>query len=248
MDKINILVIEDTPDDGLALKEVLEENNYNVIAIASTFQEALIFFYQLSVDLVIIDVYLGANPDGVTFAETISITPNVLKPFVFLTSSKDRQIFERAKLTKPFGFLLKPFNELEVLYAIEMAVEKFYGQTNVFSDHTKNTVIGPDYLFIKKINALKKVPISKIIYIEVDNRYCNIITENEKYVIQMSLGKMSELLNDQIFIRTHRKYLVNSNTIEQIIPNDNLLILKGNHKVIFSGKYKDIIQNSPILK
>ena len=42
------------------------------------------------------------------------------------------QDFERAKLTKPFSFLLKPFNELEILYAIEMAIEKFYEQNNVF--------------------------------------------------------------------------------------------------------------------
>jgi two-component system LytT family response regulator len=42
------------------------------------------------------------KPDGITFAETINIVPNGLKPFVFLTSSKDRQIFERAKLTRSF--------------------------------------------------------------------------------------------------------------------------------------------------
>ena len=80
----------------------------------------------------------------------------------FLTSSKDRQIFERAKLTKPFSFLLKPFNELEVLYAIEMAIEKFYEQTNVFVSEEQDTVIGNSHLFIKKKNALQKVPQKQI--------------------------------------------------------------------------------------
>ncbi|WBX75470.1 response regulator transcription factor [Tenacibaculum ovolyticum] len=248
MDKVNILIIEDTADDAFVLREMLEQNNYNVVAIASSYQEALTLFYKLDIDLIIIDVFLDGNPDGITFAETISITPNVLKPFVFLTSSKNRQIFERAKLTKPFSFLLKPFNELEMLYALEIAVEKFYEQSNIFSSEDKNTVISQDYLFIKKTNALRKVMLSSILYIEVDDRYCNIITEKEKYIIQVSLGKISELLDNKIFIRTHRKYIVNSNAIEQIILNDNLLILKGNHKVTFSGKYKNVVKDFHILK
>ncbi|WP_422091850.1 LytR/AlgR family response regulator transcription factor [Tenacibaculum ovolyticum] len=248
MDKVNILIIEDTADDAFVLREMLEQNNYNVVAIASSYQEALTLFYKLDIDLIIIDVFLDGNPDGIIFAETISITPNVLKPFVFLTSSKNRQIFERAKLTKPFSFLLKPFNELEMLYALEIAVEKFYEQSNIFSSEDKNTVISQDYLFIKKTNALRKVMLSNILYIEVDDRYCNIITEKEKYIIQVSLGKISELLDNEIFIRTHRKYIVNSNAIEQIILNDNLLILKGNHKVTFSGKYKNVVKDFHILK
>lgn len=248
MDNVNILIIEDTSEEAIALQEVLEDHNYNVLAVANSFQEALTLFYELPVDLIIIDVFLNGNPDGIVFAETISITPNVLKPFVFLTSSKDRQIFERAKLTKPFSFLLKPFNELEVLYALEMAIEKFYDQNNVFSSETTDTVISNDYLFIKKKNALKKVDLYSILYIEVDDRYCHIITEKEEFVIQISLGKISTLLNDDTFIRTHRKYIVNSNAIEQIMLSDNLLILKGNHKITFSGKYREVIKNFHILK
>lgn len=248
MDKINILIVEDTPEEATMLKEVLLENNYNVVGIANTYQEALTIFYKLPIDIVVIDVFLDGNPDGITFAEMISIVPNALKPFVFLTSSKDRQIFERAKLTKPFSFLLKPFNELEVLYAIEMAVEKFYDQSNVFVSEHQDTVISDHYLFIKKKNTLNKVLLSDIIYIEVEDRYCTIVTEQEKFVIQISLGKISELLDPKIFIQTHRKYMVNTNAIEQIVLNDNLLVLKGNHKVTFSGKYKDIIKKFTILK
>ncbi|NHN27867.1 response regulator transcription factor [Flavobacterium jejuense] len=248
MDKINILIIEDTLEDAMILQEVLEENNYNVVGIANTYQEALSLFYELTIDIVIIDVFLDGNPDGITFAETISIVPNALKPFVFLTSSKDRQIFERAKLTKPFSFLLKPFNELEVLYAIEMAVEKFYDQSNVFVSEHQDTVISDNYLFIKKKNALNKVKVNDIIYIEVEDRYCSIITEKEKFVIQISLGKINELLCSKTFVQTHRKYIVNIKAIEKIILEDNLLILKGNNQVTFSGKYKEIIKTFTILK
>ena len=248
MDKINILIIEDTPEEAITLQNVLEENNFHVVGIANTYQEALTLFYELPIDIVIIDVILDGNPDGITFAETISIVPNALKPFVFLTSSKDRQIFERAKLTKPFSFLLKPFNKLEVLYAIEMAVEKFYDQPNVFVSEHQDTVISDDYLFIKKKNALNKVKINEIIYIEVDDRYCTIVTDKEKFVIQISHGKISEFLCKKTFVQSHRKYIVNTNVIEKIILEDNLLLLKGNHQVTFSEKYKEAIKSFSILK
>jgi DNA-binding LytR/AlgR family response regulator len=166
---------------------------------------------------------------------------------VFLTSSQDRQIFERAKLTKPFSFLMKPFNELEILYAIEMAVEKFYDQTNVFLAEEQDTVISNDYLFIKKKNALKKVALNDIIYIEVEERYCNIITEKEKFVILISLTKISELLDKTKFIKTHRNSIVNSDKIEEIILADNLIILKGNYKINLSDTYKDFIKKINIL-
>lgn len=248
MQNINILIIEDTPSESERLVKVLKENNYEVVGVATQYTDALKMFYEKKVDLVIIDIFLNGKPEGITFAQTINITPNALKPFVFLTSSKDRQIFETAKLTRPFSFLMKPFNELEVIYAIEMAVEKFYDQKNVFSTEEQDTVVGIDYLFIKKNKSLKKALISDILYIEVEGRYCNIITENEKFVILISLSKISELLQKNKFVKTHRNYLVNSEKIVEIMTDDNLIILKGNHKVLLSDKYKNFTTNFNVLK
>lgn len=247
MDNINILIIEDTPEQSDALIEVLLENNYTVVGVARNFTDALKLFYANTIDIIIIDVFLDGKPDGITFAESINIIPNASKPFVFLTSSQDRQIFERAKLTKPFSFLMKPFNELEILYAIEMAVEKFYEQTNVFLTEEQDTVISNDFLFIKKKNSLKKVALQDLLYIEVEERYCNIITEKEKFVILISLTKISALLDPTKFIRTHRNTIVNADKIEEIILTDNLIILKGNHKINLSDTYKDFIKKMNIL-
>lgn len=248
MKTINVLIIEDTPAESDALIEVLVENNYTIVGVARTHAEALQLFYNNAIDIVVIDVFLNGSPDGISFAETINAVPAASKPFVFLTSSKDRQIFERAKLTQPFSFLMKPFNELEILYALEMAVEKFYKQPNVFLSDDQDTVVGHDYLFIKKNKALKKVQLSDIIYVEVEDRYCKIVTETEKFLILMSLSKMMELLDPTIFCRTHRNFLVNIEKIIEIIPQDNLIWLKNNHSVVLSDKYKDFSNQFKILK
>ena len=247
MDTINVLIIEDEPDQSDALCKVLVENKYNIAGVARNYKDALQLIFKSPIDIIIIDVFLDGKPDGITFAETINIIPNALKPFVFLTSSQDRQIFEKAKLTKPFSFLMKPYNELEILYALEMAVEKFYEQPNVFSSEEQNTVVSKEFLFIKKKNSLKKIALQDIVYIEVENRYCNIFTENEKFLIQISLNKIRKLIDEKKFIRTHRNYVVNKDKIDEIILSDNLIILKGNHRISLSNSYKNFIDKTDVL-
>ncbi len=248
MDNINVLIIEDTKTQSDALAKVLNSNNYNIVGIATSYKDALDMFYNNKVDIVVIDIFLNGNPDGITFAETINVVPDASRPFVFLTSSTDRKIFERAKLTQPFSFLMKPFNELEILYAIEMAVEKFYAQNDVFLSDEEDTVISKDYLFIKKGKSLKKVLLNDIIYIDVEEKYCNIITEKEKFVILISLTKILDLLDNAIFCRTHRNFIVNTEKIVEIIPADNLILLSGGHKATLSDTYKTIIKKIRTLR
>ena len=90
--------------------------------------------------------------------------------------------------------------------------------------------------------------ISTILYIEVEERYCNIITESEKFVILISLGKIIELLDVNKFCRTNRNFIINIEKIEEIFMSDNLVILKGNHKITLSDNYKDLIKRFTILK
>ncbi len=248
MQNINVLVIEDRPEESAPLLDTLTANHYNVIGVARSFKAALELYHNNPVDIAIIDIFLDGNPDGIAFAETINAIPHKAKPFVFLTSSTDRALFERAKLTQPFSYLMKPFNELELLYALEVAVEKFYEQPDVFLGDEEDTIISKDYLFIKKGKALKKVFTKSIIYIEVEEKYCNIFTEEEKFVILISLTKILTLLNDAVFCRTHRNFIVNTEKIEEIIPSDNLILLSGQHKATLSDTYKDILKRIRTLK
>ncbi|WP_366512781.1 LytTR family DNA-binding domain-containing protein [Kordia sp.] len=99
-----------------------------------------------------------------------------------------------------------------------------------------------------KGKSLKKVRTDEIILVEVEEKYCNIIKEKEKFVILISLVKVLELLDPSIFCRTHRNFIVNLQKIQEIIPQDNLNILSNNYKATLSGKYKDIIHKFRTLK
>lgn len=105
-----------------------------------------------------------------------------------------------------------------------------------------------EYLFIKKNKSLKKVFIADILYVEVESRYCNIVTAHEKFLVLISLSRISELFQHNKFVRTHRNYLVNTEKITEIISEDNLLILQGNHKVMLSDKYKGFTNSFYVLR
>jgi two-component system, LytTR family, response regulator len=248
MDNISVLILEDNPVESAALAMVLEANGFTVAGITTSSAGALALLFNQKTDLVIIDIFLDGNPEGISFAEAINAIPNMAIPFVFLTNSANRTIFERAKLTRPFSFLMKPFNELEIIYAIEMAVEKFYAQPNVFHSKEQDTVVSSEYLFIRKKDSLKKVAVENIVYIEVEERYCNIITEAEKFTILISLTKITGLLDARQFIRTHRNYIVNAEKITEVIVADNLVLLKGNHQVALSEKYREFINRFIVLR
>lgn len=104
-----------------------------------------------------------------------------------------------------------------------------------------------DFLFIKKNKSLKKAYIADILYIEVEGRYCNIVTETEKFMILISLSRINELLQDK-FVRTHRNFLVNFDKITEIISDDNLIILQGKHRIVLSDKYKNFTDAFCVLK
>lgn len=248
MNTINILIVEDDPEEAQNLLQTLEANGYAVVGIAQSFKEAIQLHQKTSFDIAIVDIFLNGSPEGVAFAEYMQTTEKTAKPFVFLTSSNDKAIFERAKLTRPYSYILKPFNELELTYALEMALEKFYEQPDVFMGDDEDTIISKEHLFIKKKNALKKVRIQDIIYIEVEEKYCNIITPAEKFVILISLTKILELLDSTIFFRTHRNFIVNVTKIEEIVPADNLILLSGNHSATLSDTYKSILKKIRTLK
>ena len=122
MGKIRLMVVEDETIVSLDLQSRLRTMGYEVVGAVGTGEEAISKAGEHRPDLVLMDVGLRGNIDGVQAAEQIKKSYQI--PVIFLTASSDERTIQRAKLTEPFGYILKPFEDRELHSHIEIAVYK----------------------------------------------------------------------------------------------------------------------------
>ena len=122
MNKRRILVVEDERLVAKHIENMVRGLGYDVAAVEATGEDAVRTALEKLPDLVLMDIMLRGEMDGITASE--QIWDQAAIPVVYLTAYADESTLERAKVTEPFGYLLKPFEERELYTAIEMALYK----------------------------------------------------------------------------------------------------------------------------
>ena len=122
MSQTSILVVEDEHIVARDIASRLHKRGYVVAGIASTATEAIEQAGQTHPDLVLMDIMLRGDVDGITAADQIRDLYAI--PVVYLTAYADEHTLQRAKVTDAFGYILKPFEERELCITIEMALYK----------------------------------------------------------------------------------------------------------------------------
>jgi len=117
-----ILVVEDESIIAKDIQNRLKSWGYAVPAIASSGEEAIKKAAGIQPDLVLMDIVLKGGMDGVEAAEEIRNRFNI--PVVYLSAYADDKKLQRARITEPFGYILKPFEDRELRATIEMALYK----------------------------------------------------------------------------------------------------------------------------
>jgi two-component system, sensor histidine kinase len=117
-----ILVVEDEGIVALDIQGKLESMGYQVPRIVSSAEDAIAAATQMKPDLVLMDIQLEGDLDGIDAATRIN--EDLAIPVVYLTAYSDERTLERAKAARPFGYLLKPFEERELYTTVEIAIYK----------------------------------------------------------------------------------------------------------------------------
>lgn len=120
---IKILIVEDESIVGMALKDMLKHLGYSVLDIIHTGEEAIQKAIDLQPDLILMDIKLKGNIDGIEAASKIRSQFDV--PIIFITAYADEETVKRAKFTQPFAYIIKPFNELSLKSNIELTLHKY---------------------------------------------------------------------------------------------------------------------------
>lgn len=134
MKKTKILIVEDQLIIAEDIQLILEKLGYAVSSIVHSGKEAIKKAKEDRPDLILMDIILQNKMDGIEAAEKIYSSFKI--PIVYVTAYGDEETIERAKLTKPFGYIFKPFEERELYSNIEMALYK--SRMNKILMHSNN--------------------------------------------------------------------------------------------------------------
>ena len=118
-----ILLVEDNHEVAQPLKDLLEELDYAVLDIVNSGEKTLDVLKKIKPDLILMDIMLSGELDGIQTAQLIKDTYDI--PIVFSTGYTDAELLERAKITHPFGYILKPYQRRELRVIIEVAMHNY---------------------------------------------------------------------------------------------------------------------------
>lgn len=115
-----ILVVEDERIVARDIEATLQQLGYEVVGTVGTGEAAVDAVDELRPDLVMMDIHLGSGIDGVEAADLIRLRHTI--PVIFLTAYTDTATLQRAKITEPYGYIVKPFEDREIHTAIEIGL------------------------------------------------------------------------------------------------------------------------------
>lgn len=229
---IKILAVEDDPIYAESLTLIVKDLGYELVGIVDNAVAALQLLEETTPDLLLMDIEINDRISGIELAARI--TSNRRIPIIYVTAFKDKEVFDQAKLTSPKAYIIKPYDARSLQSAIELAI---------FSSHVPDlTVQQPeamgDTFYIKDNNRMVKIRLRDIQLVEVDEKYCFIITGQRRYVINMRLKDLLEKLPREDFIQVHRSFVVRKSAIEEVNFGEHTL--KVIEKTIPIGKtYKE---------
>ena len=126
---IRVLIVEDEPVIATDIEMTLTGDDYTVVGIAYSSTQALDLLHRFRPDVVLLDIAIKGDKDGIDIATIINDKYKI--PFIYITSFSDRETLERAKATLPYGYIVKPFKDRDIISAIEMAVYRHASLNNL---------------------------------------------------------------------------------------------------------------------
>ncbi|MEM7369015.1 MAG: response regulator [Bacteroidota bacterium] len=228
MNPYRILIVEDEILIADTLQRYIHRKGWEVVGIASSYEEATYLYSMESPDLVLLDIQLDGRKTGIDVGQFIQQQVNEA-PFIFLTSQYDKRTIDLVKNTFPAGYLSKPLRASNLYAGIEIALHK---------SETQEEDSSMIQLCDGATNHL--VAINDIITLEAHHVYVEVLLEGSKRIVQRSsLRELLQQLPRTQFVQTHRSYAVNVNHVnhwdmQNIYLNNHIIpISRTRRKAVF---------------
>lgn len=239
MKPVRILIVEDKSIIAESLAATIEKAGYSIAGKATSGEDALTLIEKEMPDIILMDIHLSGKLDGIQTVEKLNKKNNI--PVIYLTDFHDEETIKRAKHTHPSAYLLKPYQEKDLLIAIEIA---FFNASNGKEAQPGNSekttdLFFPfsDRFFIKDKDILHRINIADVLWIKAEGSYCTIMTAQKSHTLSMSLAAFSERYTHILLLRIHRSYVVNMDKV--IALNGNTVVIEGGEKIPIGETYRD---------
>ena len=241
MGKVNILVVEDDPLHLSKIELMIDEMGYQFGGHASTANEALRLVRAIAPDVILMDIQISGDTDGISLAGQINKIATI--PIIYTTAFQDANTIQKAVATEPHAYLTKPISKADLQAAIELVIynsDKPLDRPHRDSDWQED-VIMKDSFFVKLSDRLEKVQFQEVMWIETaeEEKYVNMHIDGGSLKIRTSLKKIQSQLPNT-FIRINSSQLINGERIRHISDVNNTVNING-HDLHMSRKYKKSI-------
>ncbi len=245
MAQTKVFILEDENIVAKDIEQSLNKLGYDVVGIASSGEKLIkLLNTGLQPEVFLMDIMIKGEMDGIEVAEYVKNKFGL--PVIFLTAYADEDTLSKAKITEPYGYILKPFKEIDLHTTIEMALYKHQKtaeikkELHVYSSLVSESQNDKNYIFVKNKSKLIKISIEDLFYVEALKDYVNFYARHGKYTIHSTMKDVESKLPNIFFARVHRSFIVNLDKILSIEHVNGRLQLEGLEKSIpIGGSYKD---------
>ena len=213
-----ILIVEDELLIAAEIERALARMGHTPLEPVDNSEDALDALGRYPVELVLMDINIEGDTDGI--ATALLVRRQFAVPVVFLTARSDAATLNRAKLAQPYGYLLKPFTEDGLRTQIELALYAAYQAPPVRPVAPPPPAVETEpappaesgatssYFFVKKGTGYVKLSVADIHYLEALENYVRLHTATEQFVVYSTLKDFEAKLPPSFF-KTHRSHIVN---------------------------------------
>lgn len=199
-----ILIVEDEEELASNISEILTGIDYQVSGIVDSAYEALLFLEKNPVDLVLMDILIKGEVDGIDLAYQIREKYDL--PIVFSTAYSGTEFLERISSEIHEGYLLKPFT----LDSLKTAI--FFGLKRHQEKRSKE-IKPKGSLKVMDKGFLVPIPFNEILYLKADGLYTKVVTKIKSYLVRDILKGFEDKLPLDQFMRVHKSFLININHV-----------------------------------
>ena len=241
MPSLRILIIEDELIIAEDIRMQLEDLGYEIISrVARNYDEALQLFNSEKPDLVLLDIVLSGEKDGIDVAEKIREISRI--PIIFLTSHADSSTVERAKKINPDAYIIKPFEKKDLYASIEIAFHRYSErETGMRQADPESGILLKDAIFIKMDYRLVKLRIRDIKYLKSEGNYIEIHSIDRNHLVRSSLKEFLNRLTGESFLQVHKSYAINTDYLDSL---DYATAQIGEEEIPVGRKYLEDIKKA----